>query len=467
VIFDAFHLPGLPPGDVEFWRETAAGDDLTLRFPVLRQGALARIAADLRDAREKALARMPVPRLVAAIDAAAAQLGDPEDALREFAEAALPRVTGYSAPMVRLVLDRMAADWRGPALERLLAAEFGDARVLEAFVPGSRAGVRVRAHGPELSLHVFAGNVPGVGVTSMVRALLVRSAVLAKTAAAEPVLAVLFAQALARAAPALAACLAVTHWTGGTEADREAAAAADAIVVYGGAETVAAFRRHAGPATRVIEHGPRLSAGIIGREALGSPEAARPAAAAAARAVATFDQQGCVSPRALFVEAGGGVGPREFARLLAAELAALEASLPRGRLDAAEAAVIHAVRATAEFRAISGEDVEVMAGPGTAWTVIYSGTGGFEAVCLNRTIRVLPVPSLEEAAARLHPFRAVLQTVGVAGAGSRLEALADALAAAGATRIAPLESMPWPGPDWHHDGAGPLRELVRWTDLEG
>jgi hypothetical protein len=26
--------------------------------------------------------------------------------------------------------------------------------------------------------------------------------------------------------------------------------------------------------------------------------------------------------------------------------------------------------------------------------------------------------------------------------------------------------MPWPPPEWHHDGASPLRELVRWVDLE-
>jgi hypothetical protein len=54
----------------------------------------------------------------------------------------------------------------------------------------------------------------------------------------------------------------------------------------------------------------------------------------------------------------------------------------------------------------------------------------------------------------------------VAGAGERLQALARALGAAGATRITTFAAAPWPPPEWHHDGRGPLVELLRWTDLE-
>jgi cytochrome c551/c552 len=466
VIFDACHLPGLRPEDVGEWSEREAGDGLTLRFPVLEPDHLREIAAGLRAARLRALAERPVASIITAIDAAAARLADPGSLLRALAEHALPIVTGYSAPMVQLILDRMSADWRRAALEQLVVSELGRADAIDSFGPGRRPGVRSRAYGPELSLHIFAGNVPGVGVTSLVRAQLVRSAAIAKTAADEPILAVLFARALAEVAPDLASCIAVTHWPGGSDLDRAAAASADTIVVYGGAEAVRAFRRHAAPTARVIEHGPRLSVGLIGREALATAATARPAAHAAARAVATFDQQGCVSPHAFFVETGAPVEPRAFARMLASELDALEAVLPRGRLDAAESAVIHAVRATAEFRAIAGDDIELIAGPGTSWTVIYAGDGAFEPVCLNRTVRVLPVASLEACVPGLLPFRALLQTVGLTGTGSRTAALAHALGAAGATRIAPLERMPWPPPDWHHDGRGPLQELVRWVDLE-
>ena len=40
------------------------------------------------------------------------------------------------------------------------------------------------------------------------------------------------------------------------------------------------------------------------------------------------------------------------------------------------------------------------------------------------------------------------------------------MARLGVSRIAPMEKVPWPPSWWHHDGSGPLRDLVRWTDLE-
>ena len=67
----------------------------------------------------------------------------------------------------------------------------------------------------------------------------------------------------------------------------------------------------------------------------------------------------------------------------------------------------------------------------------------------------------------LAPFSGHLQTVGVAGIGDRLEGLGRVLAELGVSRIVPFESVPFPPPWWHHDGGGPLRDLVRWVDLEG
>ena len=65
------------------------------------------------------------------------------------------------------------------------------------------------------------------------------------------------------------------------------------------------------------------------------------------------------------------------------------------------------------------------------------------------------------------PYARWLQTVAVGGVtGDRLEQLAEALAAAGACRIAGFGEAPWPPAQWHHDGRGPLAELLRWTDLE-
>jgi hypothetical protein len=301
----------------------------------------------------------------------------------------------------------------------------------------------------------------------MVRTLLVKAALLGKTASGEPLLPVLFAKALSTADADVGRCIGITYWPGDEEAlAAEALETADLIVVYGGEAVARAVQRRAPATTRVVEHGPRVSIGLIAREALNDEASARSVAEDAARAVATFDQQGCVSPHAIFVEIGGRVEPRAFAGTLAGAMAALAASLPRGTVSTAEAAAVHEARAAAEFRAIAGEDVEVFAGAGIAWTVIWDATPRFEPSPLNRTIRVHAVARLEDVPVLIEPLRSFIQTIALAGPAPRIAALAYHLARAGATRLTSFARMPWPSAAGHHDGSGPLQELVRWVDLE-
>jgi cytochrome c551/c552 len=466
---DAFHLPGLDPGGVARWRVREYAGGVSLRFPQLEPAQLGAVIAHLRESRARFLADRPADAIAAAIAAAAARLGRDDDARRRTALDALPAVTGYSPPMVRLVLDRMLEDWSEASLRELLRSEFPDPGVLDGFRPhpAGRSGSRTRALGPELAFHIFAGNVPGVAVTSIVRSLLVKAATLGKTASGEPLLPVLFARTLAAVDSGLGECLAVTYWPGGSE-DLEAVAleAADAVIVYGGAGVAEDVRRRAPAGRRVVVHGPRFSLGLVGRDALDARRAEE-TAAQAARAVAIFDQQGCVSPHLYYVEEGGETPPARFAERLAAHLARLQEDLPRGAISPAEAAAIQTARADAEARALAGADVQVYAARGTEFTVIYDPDPAFAPSPLNRVVRVKPLADLAAAVGLIRPLAHLIQTVGVAGAGGRLVGLAEALGRAGAPRITSLARMPWPPPTGHHDGQEPLRELVRWVDLEG
>lgn len=485
---DAFHLPGLDEAGVREWElREYGGGEVVLRFPVLGPDDIRRLAGRLRAARALHLAELPVLEVVRAIDEAAALLQQRDHPTRVLAEEALPAITGYSPPMVRLILDRMTADWREPALLELLRRELGDPGVLDGFrvveggegdAPGAAVlatapvappprPVRVRAYGPELAFQIFAGNIPGVAVTSLVRTLLVKAAMLGKAASGDPLLPVLFAQLLARVAPGLGECLAVCYWPGSATALHGAALReAELAVVYGGGETVQAVRGLLPPGVRLVEHGPRLSLAAVAREELAGAAAHR-AAAGVARAVAVFDQQGCVSPHVAYVEKRGEVTPAEFAELVARELEVVERELPRGRLSLEEASAIQQLRGAAEFRALAGRDVRLLTSAGTEFTVIYDDDPGFAPSCLNRVLRVTPVEDLAEMVPYLAPIRAYLQTVGLAAPAARRATLADLLARTGVSRITTLEAMPWPPPTWHHDGQEPLRELVRWVDWEG
>lgn len=459
-MFDAWHLPGTDLGTFE----TLEVGELVCRYPVPTPELLVDAVHRLREA-GKTLADRPVMEIVEIIDAATARLADPIDPLRQEAEEKVGAATGYSPAMTRRVLDRMTADWRADRLRALLDSQLGDPEVLDAFRPAADRRL-TRAYGPGLAFHVFAGNVPGVAVTSMVRALLVKAPSFGKLAAGQPVLPILFTRAVDAVDPDLGRALAVTYWPGGSrDAEWRLAEAADVIIVYGGADAVATYRERTSPGTRLVVHGPRFSVGLIAREAIA--EGPEPVADAVARAVADFDQHGCVSPHAVWIEEGGVRGV-DFAHALAAAMERVEAELPRGRIGPAEASAIQQERAAAELRghAAGTDKTLVLAGEGTRWTVIYDAEPAFRPSCLNRLVRVHPIADLQEAVDLLAPVGRYLQSVAFAGPDHRRDDLADPLARLGATRITSFERLPWPPPTWHHDGHGGLNELVRWVDVE-
>ncbi len=464
-----FHLPALSErrhsADIEM-PPTGGGQtpELTPELIVLQ-------IRSLIHARREHLIERPVMEIVEVIDHIAGRFLTPSDELRKSAIDGVVGSSGLSAAMANRVLDGMAVDWLAEPLRRTLLTEFGEPEVLDGFVleaaPDGSAGRMIRAYGPELTLHVFSGNVPGVAVTSLIRALLVKSASFGKTGSGEPNLAPLFARAVAEADGDLGRCLAVAGWPGGDEAlESPLLARADAVIVYGGDHTVEAIRNRIPARTHFHAYPHRFSLGVATREAL-TAESARRIAADAAEAAAMFDQQGCTSPHVFYMEEGGEVTPGEWAEMLAAEMQEVERRLPRGRIEPGESAAILQARGETEIAQLAGLGHRLhMAATGTEWTVIFDPDPGFIPSCLNRTVRVKPIASADEVPGLLAPLGSALQTVGIEATMERRRPLAARLGEIGATRITSISRMPWPPATWHHDGRPPLSSLVRWCDLE-
>jgi hypothetical protein len=456
----AYWLP-VPGLELELHERGFGPGHVALQVPELKPHALRELLAALRRQQAAVLAERPVASLLEAIEAASRLLTSPGAPLREELVDVLPRLTGYSSQMIGIGLEHLARGWTAAALGGVLAAEFGSLEALDTFQRRTARGWQ-RVFGPALTVHIFSGNIPGVSVTSLIRALCVKSASFGKTAAGEPYFAVCFARALAEVDAELAGTLAVSYWAGGAE-DLEAVAfsEAGAVIAFGSDDTVRSVACRVPAGVRFLGYPNRVGAALIGREALTS-EGARQLAGRAALDVATFDQQGCVSPHTIYVERGGEVDPLDFGRALAAELERLAAEIPRGSLSPGESTLIHQLRAQAEVR---GGTVLASA-RGTAWTVVVEERAVFEASPLNRVIFVCSVDDLSTALAALQKVGRRLQTAALAAGRERIVPLAARLGALGATRIVPIGEAAWPSPDWHHDGRFQFLDLVRFVDLE-
>jgi hypothetical protein len=438
-----------------------------IRYGTLSEARLVELMGHLREERARTLAEVPVERVVTSVDRVATRLSVGGDPLRAWTMDRLAGVSGLSEEMAEEVVRGMARGWAAEPLWILLRSEFGDPRVLDGFVP-TESGGRTRALGPALAFHLGAGTVPGVATTSLIRSLLVKTAVLLRPGRGDLTLTLAFCRGLAEEDPELAGNLAVLYWPS-SEDERTSVVLrqTDLVVAYGGDDTIEWIRRHLPPSTPLRAYRHRMGFGLVGRKALGGEASARDVARDAAQAVALFDQRGCVSPHVLFVEKGGEVAPIDWARLLADAFDRLEEVLPSGPVPPETGVAIQQLRGASELAESLGEGMVLHGGNRAPWTVVFDPGGSPEPSCLSRVVRVLPVAEVGEALAGLRDWTPFLQTVGLEGFGERTPDLEERLARLGVSRIVPFSSVPWPETWWHHDGSGPLLDLVRWTDVEG
>ena len=462
----AGYLPGLNDEEVQ-WQTldfgSRDGQLLEVSVPVLTAPQMQALACRVRKAAAAHLRPMPVAEIIDAVDRAMARLLDRNDIYRQQAEAWLPVVSGYDADMVRLGLTGFFKTFRAAQLKRFVAEDFANPAVLDGFQPAAKGGA-VRAFGPDLLVHSWAGNVPALSLWSLVCGLLVKAPAIGKLASAEPLFAGWFARLLAEVHPPLADCLAVVWWrgAGGEEADA-LYAQADTVLAYGGNQTLDALRRRLPVTTRFLPHGHKLGFGLIDAQALDTLKA--PAMARlAAWDVMRYDQQGCYSPHVFYVQRGAPVSARAFADYLAAELANLQRRFARRELDLEEGAALARWQQNMEW----GGDAHQLLGPVDAsWSVAYSeNLQPLAPTALYRTIAVVAVDRLDAVLPVVAAQRDYLQTAGIAAGPEELYRLAGLLGAAGVTRISAIGSMSMPEAGWHHDGRFNLLDLVRMTEIE-
>lgn len=442
------------------------GQTYQLQVPELTAELVTAIGKACRTARQHGLANMTVAEIVTIIDQAIEKWCHPDYPQRILAEKLLPAITGYDHTTVTLEIKRFVRNFRKKELWRFIDTELDNPAILDEFHP-QKSGQLTKAIGPTAIFHVFSSNIPGLQIWSLIMGLITKAANLGKTSLSEPLFPVLFSQTLAEVSPELAAAIAILPWKGGTRDFEQAAVdVTDATIVYGSDQAVQSIRALVPDEKIFLHYGYKISFAMLGAESL-TPEYYPQMVQKLAEDIAIYDQQSCLSPQTVFVEAGGTVTPHQFTQLLATALANNQLKWPRAKLTTAEAVSITRLRQENQIQALTDESVQVSASTdSTAWTVVYHQQPSLMSSPLNRTIHVMAVTNLEQVPALLHTYRPFLQSCGLAVAPQRLLKLAAQLGTAGVDRICAIGDMTRAQPGWHHDGRFNLLDLLKMVDIE-
>jgi hypothetical protein len=370
-----------------------------------------------------------------------------------------PRAAASAADLTRIAesagLSLPMAQW---ALETTLAAYTADALTAWAEslpLPNARA---VHARPGRLCVVILAGNVFTAAVRGVALPLLLGVPVLVKPSADDAAFVERLARALRESDAGLGESLQYVRFDSSDEAlSGLLLAQGDAVVAYGSDSTLQTLRARLDARVGFVGHGHGLGAAFVGRAALQGEEAAREAARALAFDVAAYDQRGCMSPVAAWVQIGQPISPASFSELVFEALAALSQTLPRGPLP------LDVASAQLGFRGVGSLRGRLFEGDGYA--VSYEADGPLRVSPGYRNLQVLDVADETALAQRLAPLGVHLKCLGVAGTGPA-GALASALPARLAPRICALGRMQMPRLDALHDGVSAWEGLVRYTECD-
>ena len=360
---------------------------------------------------------------------------DPDSGVRGALRTEYADATGFSPAMVEAGMTRALAGWTGDALRSLLDRELGGIEALEG------TGVR-SASGFEVTSVLLAGSLPTPTLIGLLAPLVLRSAVLAKTSAHDPVAARLVASSVAAADPELGACIEIVDFPSSDRECVDALLAADCVVASGSDQTLASVATRVQPPRRLVGYGHRLSVAAL------APDRPADSAARVAEDVALWDQLGCLSPVAVFMAGHESGEAAEFGAELAEALADLEERWPRGRIPSQVSAAIAREREEAEMRAAGGAPVRLHRSAGTSWTVVVEDDARFRPSPLHRFVRVHPVAGIRGLVEALTPVKRHLASVGVGGFAGQRSELVAALRQFGVSRICrrgTMQAPPSPG----------------------
>jgi len=319
----------------------------------------------------------------------------------------------FTEKMAQVLLDALFKELTYAKLIKLLRSEFRDPRVLDEFRPDRASGVRHRAHGPRLIMHIFAGNVPNPSIISFILGMLLKSANIGKLSSSDDGFLNIYLDSLREQDQALAAPQRLIP-PKDRALLRSLIQESDLVVAYGTDETLKKIREDVPLNVFFAGYGHRVSFAFFAKEILRKNKISS-LARRVARDIWMMDARGCLSPERLYAEAGGEVSPQEFAEQVLRALEKLDFSAER----------LYQLKNWLKLGQLQGNFFENLQAAGKT-----------------------------------------LQCMALEAGPERKKRIVEKLSELGVNRICRAGAMQAPPLTWHHDGRFNMASWVTWTDDE-
>jgi hypothetical protein len=326
-----------------------------------------------------------------------------------------------------------------------------------------------RANPRGLVCHWLSGNVPLLGMLTLVQSILTKNVNLIKVSSgndkALPLLLESF-RAVEYKTPGgytikgddLLDTIAVIYYSSADRKNAEAfSLAADVRLAWGGADAINAIcslPSRAGAEDLIF--GPKTSCSVIACESISNERSLRKILRKTATDVSSFDQTACASPHTVFVERGGLITPEDFAEKLGAFMDKALITIPKEAEDSLTVNNIMTARAVGDFLGKYWRSDEY------EWTVLLNTNIELASPTYSRVITIVPVEDIMQVIKLLNNE---IQTVGLAAEGDKRLEFAERAAKRGVFRFPEIGRMtnfdvPW-------DGIFAADRMVSWASLGG
>jgi len=353
--------------------------------------------------------------------------------------------------------------------ERLVGIDYLEGWVEQPQTLQRNTRLSIRAVGAR-AVHIIAGNVPVVGVTTVIRNAITRSDAIIKTPSNDPLTTAAVVRTMIEMDPdhPVTRHVSVAYWKGGDTAVEEYLydpRRIEKIVAWGGFAGIKHLTQYLQPGLDLITLDPKHSATIIGPEAFADDATLDAIAKRLALDVGVLNQEGCVNARVVYVQSGTDAAGIAKANELGKRMFAALQGLP-DHLSTPHKAFDPELKAELDALSFVEDEFKLYGGRRNEGAVIVSQSDmavDFARMLACRVANIVPIDDVETAARSVNAYT---QTIGIYPESLKAR-LRDRLAFQGAQRLVSLGGaatlMQTPQPQ---DGIEPLRRSVKWITDE-